>query len=46
MILYNVVYGFDLPKFNVGTAPTMIECHSGCLKGHGIADFIGYTLEP
>ena len=34
-----------LARLNIGMPPRIIEPHSSCKSGYGIADFLGYVIE-
>ncbi len=45
MLLVCIVYGHEIPKKLIGMPPTFLGTHTGCKKGYGISDLIGYSIE-
>ena len=40
MVLVSIILGHEMPLL-IGTQPRMVEIHTSCKTGHGIADLIG-----
>jgi len=45
VILVALIVNTKMPERFIGIQPSLIELHSNCKKGYGVADLVGYIIE-